>query len=192
MTDDPKVLIVDTCRRMIHYGLTYASLGNVSVRRQDKIFITPSGVRFDELTPSMIVIVDLDGRVLSGGRPSVELPMHLEVYRNIDDAMAVIHAHSLYSTVLGSIVDSRLVFKNEEAKIMGIDNVIVCQYAPSGTWELAHNVTRALKQGRATIIPHHGVVVYGESLSHALSVLETLENLSKMRILESILRYVRV
>jgi len=179
--------IVETCRKLVEYRLTYASLGNVSVKHSGHIYITPSGVRFDKITPEQIVKVDMKGRVIEGRKPSVELPMHLEIYRSITNASAIIHAHSIYSTTLGTLLGD-LIFMNEEAEVFGLDIVPACMPAKHGTMELAKNVATVLKNRRATIIPNHGVVVYGENLDEAFQLLEILESLSKMKIMELMLR----
>jgi len=174
--------LVSICRKLIIYNLTYASLGNVSVRAGNFVLITPSGVRFDLLRPAEIVKVNLEGNVIGNGRPSVELSMHLEIYKSIPSAGAIIHAHAPYSTVLGSVMGD-ITFPNEEAKVFHVEKIPVCPAAPSGTTELAKNVANSLRNSKATIIPNHGVVVYGRNLHEALSILEIIENLSKMRII---------
>jgi len=189
MNDEKKLAqqIVITCRKLLLYGLTYASLGNVSARLGDNyILITPSGVRFDALEPDKIVKVDLDGNVVSNGKPSVELSMHLEIYRNFEEARAVIHAHSIFSTILGS-VKGDIIPMCEEAKLFGVEKIPVCKPAMHGTKELAKNVVDSLSKSRATIIPYHGVVVYGDDLDNALQVIEVVESSAKMNIIEALL-----
>ncbi len=178
--------IVKTCRKLVEYKLTYASLGNVSARCGEYIYITPSGVRFDELSPEQIVRVTMEGKVIGDGTPSVELPMHLAIYKNITEAKAVIHAHTIFSTMLGSL-KGKIISIHEEAKVFGVQFIPICRSAMHGTDELAKNVVASLKESRATVIPFHGVVAYGDSLDTALQTLEVVENISKMKILELLL-----
>ena len=74
--------------------------GNISCRLDDtRIITTPKSVSKGFMTPDMMVIVDYDGKKVSGDREaSTELPMHLEVYRNRPDANAVCHAHPPLAT----------------------------------------------------------------------------------------------
>ncbi len=184
--DEIRGKIVHICRKLVAYSLTYASLGNVSVRARDRVIITPSGIRFDELVPQQLVVTDLNGKIIEGEKPSVELPMHLEIYRRIPDAGAIIHAHAPYATVYGTIM-REIRFINEEARVFGVEYVPVCRYAPSGTRELAVYVAEALTNSKAVIIPNHGVVTYGRTLDESLRTLEVVENLSKMSIIKTIL-----
>ena len=66
--------------------------------------ITPSGIDFFEIREEDIVIMDLDGNVVEGIRtPSSEWEMHLLPYKHRTDMDAVIHAHTMYSTVLACL-----------------------------------------------------------------------------------------
>ena len=185
---DERKKIVDIGLRMVNYGLTYASLGNISVRIDDeKILITPSGIRFDEMKPEQIVLVNIEGSVLEKNKkPSTELPMHLEIYRHIPKAKAIIHAHAPFATALLPVIGS-LDSDTEDAKTFDLSRIVSCEYAPAGTKELARNVVRVLKDYEATVIPNHGVVVRGENLDIALKRLEALENIARIETLKHIL-----
>lgn len=182
--------IVKACRKLVIYGLTFSSLGNVSVRYEDGLLITPSGVRFDELRPSEIVYVGLDGNILRGGKPSVETPMHIAVYKSINNASAIIHAHAPYATVLGTRMN-KIVSGYEEAKAYGLNIIPVCEPAPSGTQKLAQNVVDALKKCKVIVIPNHGLVAYADNLSEALSLIEIAESIAKKKIIERLINFLR-
>ena len=97
--------IIDTCLDMVRDRLTLGTSGNVSVRIDDHVCITPSGFDYDRLTPADITVMDLEGTIVEGNpKPSSEVPMHLLVYRETD-AEAVIHTHPRYGTVVGTLVD---------------------------------------------------------------------------------------
>lgn len=67
------------------------------------IAITPSSIPYEDLTPEMIPLVDIDGNIVEGDtKPSSELPMHLAVMRARPDVNAVVHTHSKFSTILSS------------------------------------------------------------------------------------------
>ena len=92
------------CRESVRAGLNFNTQGNISVRLDgsDAIVITPSGVRYDLMTPDDLVVVDPDGRVLEGTLlPSTELPVHLAHYRRRPDVQAIVHTESTFVNVLG-------------------------------------------------------------------------------------------
>jgi len=91
------------CRESVRAGLNFNTQGNISVRLSDEaIVITPSGVRYDLMTPDDLLVVDLDGNVLSGSLlPSTELPVHLAHYRRRPEVRAIVHTESTFVNVLG-------------------------------------------------------------------------------------------
>lgn len=87
--------LCQVCLLLYQRGYVVSNDGNVSVRiGEDQVLITPSGVSKGRLTPDMLVVCDLEGRVLAGHlHPSSESAMHLLVYRERPDVGAVVHAH---------------------------------------------------------------------------------------------------
>jgi L-ribulose-5-phosphate 4-epimerase len=92
--------IVEAGRRMYSRGYVASNDGNISARLDEtRILTTPKSVSKGFMTPDMMVVVDYEGKKLSGDRdPSSELPMHLEIYRNRPDVNAVVHAHPPIAT----------------------------------------------------------------------------------------------
>lgn len=94
-----EVLIAN--QALVAHGLATLTWGNASAIDRDSgvVAIKPSGVSYQELTAGDIVLVDLDGRVLEGGRrPSTDTPTHLELYRAFDQIGGVVHSHSTWAT----------------------------------------------------------------------------------------------
>jgi L-ribulose-5-phosphate 4-epimerase len=82
-------------------GLVLFTFGNVSVvdRKQGVFAIKPSGVPYEELSPAKMVVVDLDGKTVSGDlRPSSDTLTHAVLYKNWTDIGAIVHTHSMYAT----------------------------------------------------------------------------------------------
>ena len=91
--------ICEIGRRMYEKNFVAANDGNISVRLEaNRVLTTPTGVSKGFMTPESIVIVDLDGRPLSDGKPSSEILLHLFIYRERPDVQAVVHAHPLHAT----------------------------------------------------------------------------------------------
>ena len=102
---DERRQIVDTCLTMQRDNLVVGTAGNVSVRVDDLVAISPSGVPYELMRPEDVVVTDLTGRIVDGDlKPSSELPLHLSVYASTD-ALAITHNHAPASTALGLVVD---------------------------------------------------------------------------------------
>ena len=171
-------------RYMEEKGLNYGYSGNVSARAGPGAYlITPSGVRKAEVKPEDLLLVDGEGRVVEGaGKPSVELPLHLAIYRARPDVNVVVHAHPIYATVL-SVLRLDLEPVVEELALYVGGGVRVADYAPSGTEKLAENVLKALGDRNAAILANHGVLACGSDVDEALNVLECVERAAQIYLL---------
>lgn len=159
--------IIEYCLRMLKDELTVGTSGNVSVRVGENIAITPSGVDYEALAPEDICVITLDGKHVDGPEnPSTEVPMHTLVYENTD-ALAVVHTHPVYATVLGTLVDEVPLIHYMLALLGG--PVRVAPYARFGTEELANNCMTAMKDRYGVLLQNHGATTYGENLAKAYS-----------------------
>lgn len=189
MYEELKKEIADVMRYIEEKGWNHGRAGNASVlvRETGHLLITPSGVAKSRLRPSDILVLDVSGRILEGsGKPSSELPMHLEIYRNYGDVGAVLHAHGVYSTVLAITRTPLPVLIDEMRLVLGGD-IRVADYAPFGTVELARNVAEALRDRRAVIIANHGVLAVGRDIWEAVEALGLVERLSQSYVLGRIM-----
>jgi len=180
--------IVDVMRFMDEKGLNYGRSGNVSVRVSEReVLITPSGVLKSAMSPEDMLLVTLDGEVIEGKhRPTVEMPLHLAVYRGYEHVKAVIHAHPVYTSIL-AVVREPLPPIIEEMVIYTGGEVRVADYAPFGTEELAENAVKALKDRSAVILANHGIVTIGKDLDEALEVLSVVERMAQIYIYSKLL-----
>jgi len=96
-----KKQVLDANKWIVEKKLVELTWGNVSYfdRNQGKIYIKPSGVNLAKATPDDVSEITLDGRLISGKKPSVDTPTHLEIYKNFDRVDCVIHTHSKYCTI---------------------------------------------------------------------------------------------
>lgn len=160
-------LVIEYALRMLKDGLTVGTSGNVSIRVGENIAITPSGVDYEALTPAGICVITLDGDHVDGpDNPSAEVPMHTVVYQHTD-ALAVVHTHPVYATVLGTLVDEIPPIHYMLALLGG--PVRVAPYAQFGTGELARNAMAAMKDRYGVLLRNHGATTYGETLAKAYS-----------------------
>ncbi len=168
--------IVATCQELSRAGLVVGTAGNVSVREGDLVAVTPSGVRYAELTPELVGVHRLDGTELDGTEldgtaveaplaPTSELPLHLAIYRARPEAGAIVHTHSPAATALSTLVDEVPALHYYVAMFGG--PVPVAPYATYGTRELARNVVHALHDRTACLMGNHGAVAIGPDLATA-------------------------
>ena len=83
------------------HDLVTFTWGNVSAidRERGLVVIKPSGVEYDEMKASDMVVVDLDGNVVEGNlRPSSDTPTHIELYKAFPNIGGVVHTHSRWAT----------------------------------------------------------------------------------------------
>ena len=160
-------LIVEYGLRMLRDGLTVGTSGNLSVRLGENIAITPSGVDYEVIRAQDICVISLGGQHVEGpDNPSTEVPMHTIVYQHTD-ALAVVHTHPVYATVLGTLVDEIPPIHYMLALLGG--PVRVAPYAPFGTPELARNCNAAMKDRYGVLLQNHGATTYGGTLAKAYS-----------------------
>jgi len=87
---------------LVRYGLVILTFGNASGidRKKGLVVIKPSGVSYDGMKPSDMVVVGLDGKVVEGTlNPSSDTPTHLALYRAFPGAGGIVHVHSEYATM---------------------------------------------------------------------------------------------
>lgn len=87
--------------QLIKWNLVVWTAGNVSqrLRTADLMVIKPSGLRYEYLTPSSMVVCDLDGNVVDGAEsPSSDTASHAYIYRHMPEVYGVVHTHSTYAT----------------------------------------------------------------------------------------------
>lgn len=165
--------VVETCLFMQSNGLIVGTAGNVSIRVDDKVAISPSGVPYETMTAEDVVVFSMDGERVDGVlEPSSELPLHLSVYRETA-AKAITHNHAPASTVLGLVVDEIPPSHYYSAMLGGI--IRVAPYAEFGTDELARNVTDALKGRSGALMKNHGAITIGPTVKKAAGLLPILE-----------------
>lgn len=175
--------LIDYGKKLLNDGYTLGTGGNLSVYDRDKelMAMTPSGIPFPEIELEDIVIMKLDGTIVEGKRkPSSEWVMHKLFYERRTDINAVIHGHTIHSTVLGELRWS-LPATHYMIAVAGKD-VRCADYATFGTPELAENAFKAMENRKAVILANHGILTGESDLANAYNVLEEVEYCSEIYI----------
>jgi L-fuculose-phosphate aldolase len=170
-------LLLETARRMSTLGLAPGTSGNVSIRLDDGMLITPSGVAYDEMTQGELVEVDGRGRARGGPPPSTEWRMHQGLYASRPEVGAIVHTHSRHATALSCLRRGIPAFHYMVA-IAGGDDIRCAAYATFGTAELAASAAAALAGRKACLLANHGAIALGADLASALRLAVEIENLA--------------
>ena len=175
-----RAAVARAAREMDRLGLVSGSSGNVSARAGDGALmaVTPMGLPYSELSDADVVVVDSDLEPLEGDRaPSSESLLHRAIYEQRPEVGAVVHTHSIFSSVaavtgreIPPIVDEMVVYLG--------GGVRVSEYAFPGTPELAERVLAALEGRSAAIIRNHGAVGVGRNAAEALRVCALVERVA--------------
>lgn len=188
MYENERTIVLDACKRMVNDKLTVGSWGNISLRTDDNnVVITPSGTNYLKSSLNDMIVTDLSGNVLEGKlKPSSERLMHYEIYKNRKDVNAIVHTHSIFSSVLAVINEDIPAITEDIAMLLG-NNIKVSEYALTGTMELAKNVVKGLKDNNATIMKNHGAVTVGSDMERAIVASEVLEKSANIYIYSRII-----
>ncbi len=166
--------IIDTCLEMTRLGLNQGTAGNVSVRYQDGMLITPTGTPYKQMTEDSIVYVDKDGKYEEGKLPSSEWQFHLAVYEARPELNAVVHNHAL-NCAAASILGEPIPAIHYMIACTGTDHIPCVPYATFGTHKLADYVREGIKGSKAILLAHHGLITADKTLDKALSIAHEIE-----------------
>ena len=172
-------------RLMWERGYVASTDGNISARLgPDRIMVTASGLSKGFLTTDDLVIIQPDGTPISsyrgrGRRPSSEIKLHLEVYRQRPDVNAVVHAHPPLATAF-SIAGVSLARCVIPEVIVSLGSIPTAEYATPGTIELSESIHQAIINHDAIILAHHGSLTTGHTLWQAYLLLERVEHTAQI------------
>jgi len=179
---DNRVWLTEVCARLYERRLTYSSGGNVSIRTEDGVLITPSGKNKGLLKPEEMVKTDIMGIIQGPGKPSIELGFHLAVYKSRPDVNAVVHCHPLYCTAL-AVKGEKLKTGLTPEGVLLLGDVPHMPYATPGTKQLVDVIAEYSGHHDAMIMERHGAITLGKDLEEAFNRMEELEFQAHMQFL---------
>ncbi len=173
-------------RKLVEYaiamndsGINQGTAGNLSMRCDDGMLITPSSLEYTDINPNNIVFVDDLGKTHDADRPSSEWRFHLDIYRQRPDAQAVLHAHPTYSTTLACLNKPIPAFHYMVA-IAGGKDIRCAPYATFGSQALSDHVIAALHGRKACLMDNHGLVCLESDLARVLNLAIEVEQLARI------------
>lgn len=170
--------IIDACRRMNTLGINQGTSGNISVRHESGMLVTPTSLPYDVMRPEDIVFMDANGEWQGKRQPSSEWRFHLDILQARPDANAVVHAHPPFCTSL-SILERPIPPIHYMVAVAGGSDIRCAPYATFGTDELSANALVALKDRKACLLAHHGMIATGASLDKAMWLAVEVETLAR-------------
>ncbi len=155
--------------------------GNVSGRdpKSGLVVIKPSGVRYEALTPTNMVVVDLDGVVAEGDyKPSSDTLAHVYIYRNRPEVNGVVHTHSCFATAWAAVGRPIPPVLTAICDEFG-GPIPVGAYARIGGDEIGREVIRSIGSSPAILMKNHGVFTVGETPEAAVKAAVMLEDVAR-------------
>jgi L-fuculose-phosphate aldolase len=170
--------ICDACREMNRLGINQGTSGNISLRHEDGMLITPTSVPYDAMQADQIVFMRLGSDPGAGERPSSEWRFHRDILKARPEVNAVVHAHPPFATIL-AIVGREIPAVHYMIACAGGDTIRCAPYATFGTEELSRHAVAALEERSACLLAHHGMIVVGTSLAKAMWLAVEVETLAR-------------
>lgn len=173
---EAKKAILEIGKRMYMKGFVAANDGNISCKvGPNVLWTTPTGVSKGFMTMDMLVKMDMNGKILAGNRkPSSEIKMHIRVYQENPEVMAVAHAHPPVATsfaIAGISLDKAIL---PEA-VVQLGSVPIAHYATPGTQEVPDSIAPFVKTHNGVLLANHGALSWGKDIFEAFYRLESIE-----------------
>jgi len=180
----------DICRfgrSLFERGLTPGSSGNISLRLDDGGWlVTPTNASLGFLDPARLSRLDAEGRLLSGDKPTKEIPLHGALYETRGSARAIVHLHSTHSVAVSMLpgIDPKAVLPPLTAYyLMRVGATALVPYYRPGDPAVADAIRGLAGRYSSVLLANHGPVVAGESLEAAIYATEELEETAKLHLL---------
>jgi L-fuculose-phosphate aldolase len=163
-----KAEIVSVGRKLWQRMYVDGNGGNISYRiGENAVICTPTLVSKADLQPSDLCLVDLEGRQLAGTKPRTsEILMHLEIYKSVPQAKAVVHCHPPHATayaITGRIPPNCVIPEYE----VFVGNVALAPYQTPGTQAFADAVLPHVRTHNTVLLANHGIVCWADTVTHA-------------------------
>ncbi len=187
LENDIRLTVAQLHAELVRYGLVAWTAGNISGRvpGADLFVIKPSGVSYDELTPSNMILCDLDGNVVPGSpgserSPSSDTAAHAYVYRNMPEVGGVVHTHSTYATAWSARGEAIPCVLTAMADEFG-GEIPVGPFAIIGDDSIGRGIVATLTghRSRAVLMQNHGVFTIGKDPKDAVKAAVMTEDVAR-------------
>jgi len=174
--------LLEAARRMAELGLNEGTAGNLGLRVEEGLLVTPSALAYGVMTPQDMVLLDWEGAVLDAPdtrRPTSEWRFHRDILASRTGFGAVAHCHSRYATTIACLGEAILAIHYMVAIAWG-NNIRCAPYSTFGEPQLSEAALMALEGRKACLLAHHGQIACGETLEKALDLALEVESLAAL------------
>jgi len=181
MLDELRTEICRLHAELLRNGLVTWTSGNVSGRDPGTglVVIKPSGIRYENLTPEVMVVVDLDSKVIEGNhKPSSDTSSHVYVYRHRPDVNGIVHTHSTFATAWAAVGRPIPPVLTAICDEFG-GSIPVGAYAKIGGDEIGQEIIRSLGNSPAILMKNHGVFTVGKTPEAAVKSAVMVEDVAR-------------
>ncbi len=179
-----EALRAEICRlhaELLRNNLVAWTSGNISGRDPGTglVVIKPSGIRYEDLTPEAMCVVDLYGKLIEGKyKPSSDTFAHVYVYRRRADVNGMVHTHSTFATAwaaAGKPIPAVLTAICDEFG----GPIPVGAYAKIGGDEIGQEILRSIGSSPAILMKNHGVFTVGRTAEAAVKAAVMVEDVAR-------------
>lgn len=191
MLENLKKRVYEQNIALVKHGLVVLTWGNVSAKDEETglVVIKPSGVPYDTMSESDMVVVDIDGNVVEGKyRPSSDLPTHLYLYKTYPTLGGIVHTHSAYATAFAQSGREIIAYGTTHADAF-YGNVPCAreltdeEIDEAYEWNTGKVIAETVSDADAipaVLVKNHGVFTWGATPEKAVENSVTLEEVAKM------------
>jgi len=181
--------IVKSNKYIKEIGLVFDSFGNTSIRYNGLCLIKPSGINLKKFRKNDVSVVEIKtSKLLNGKKPSVDLPIHLELYKKYPEINSIVHTHSMYATswaqslktipCLGTTHADYFNHNIPITKIVSDKNII--NYERETGLSIIKIIKNDPLKYPGILLAKHGVVSWGSSIEKAIKNAEIIEYIAKL------------
>ena len=171
--------IIEFGRKLYDKDLTFATSGNISLKTHEGILITASGTALGNLTTDDISLIDFEGNLISGKKPSCEKMLHVEVYKQRPDINAIVHTHPVNLTSF-AVCHEPLKEPIMSENILYFEDIPVAEYSMPSSMELVEKTVKHLINRDVVMMANHGAIAIADNLLNAFYKMETAEYYAKV------------
>ncbi len=168
-------------------GLTHGSTGNISARTEDGgLLVSPTGTSFGRLDPGRLSRFDANGTLISGDKPTKEMPLHTAFYDTRSSAGAVVHLHSSHAvawSMMPEVDEDNFLPPLTPYAIMKLGKVKLLPFFMPGDPAMGTAVRGLAGKRSAVMLANHGPVVAGKDIEAACTAIEELEETARLAML---------
>ena len=184
---DLRELICLLAKLLFDRGLTHGSTGNISARTEDGgLLVSPTGTSFGRLDPGRLSRFDANGVLISGDKPTKEMPLHSAFYDTRSSAGAVVHLHSCHAVAWSMMPDADaddFLPPLTPYAIMKLGKVKLLPFFLPGDPAMGDAVRGLAGKRSAVMLANHGPVVAGKDVEAACNAIEELEETARLAML---------